>query len=195
MATLATIAAEAGWRRWGTPFAELSEPLRERLTRIKLIAFDFDGVMTDNHVYVDETGREMVACSRFEGFGLDRVRTAGVEVCIISTEKNPVVEKRAAKLRLPVEHGVDDKVTVLKRFADRFGIGLEDCAFVGNDVNDIPALQAAGIAIVVGDSHPAVLPFAHYVTERFGGHGAVREICDLIADVHERHLRPTGPAD
>lgn len=148
-----------------------------------MVAFDFDGVMTDNRVHVDETGRESVACSRFEGFGLDRLRALGIGLCIISTENNPVVAMRAAKLKLAVEHGVGDKVAMLRHFAKRFGVTLDDCAFVGNDVNDIPALLAAGTAIVVGDSHPAMFVHADHVTERFGGHGAVRELCDLIADI------------
>lgn len=170
--------------RWGAAPLDLPAGLRERLAGIRMVAFDFDGVMTDNRVYVDETGRESVACSRFEGFGLDRLRALGIALCIISTEKNPVVAMRAAKLKLDVEHGVPDKVEMLTHFSQRFGVPLARCAFVGNDVNDLPALQAAGTAIVVADAHPCVFPHAHYVTERFGGQGAVREVCDLIADIH-----------
>jgi YrbI family 3-deoxy-D-manno-octulosonate 8-phosphate phosphatase len=176
---------EANGRRWGTAPRDLSPSLREKLAGLRMVAFDFDGVMTDNRVYVDETGREMVACSRFEGFGLDRLRALGIELCVISTEKNPVVAMRAAKLKLPVEHGVADKVAMLCDFSARFGVALENAAFVGNDVNDIAALQAVGVPIVVGDAHPGVMAFAAYVTERPGGHGAVREVCDLIADIQE----------
>lgn len=170
-------------RRWGKAPEHLPEDLRARLAALRMVAFDFDGVMTDNRVYVDDTGRESVACSRFEGFGLDRLRGLGIALCIISTEKNPVVSMRAGKLKLPVEQGVGDKVAMLEDFSERFGVPLSRSAFVGNDVNDIPALQAVGTAIVVGDAHPAVLPYADHITERFGGMGAVREICDLIADI------------
>lgn len=171
--------------RWGPAPHEIAPELRERLARLRLIAFDFDGVMTDNRVYVDETGREMVACSRFEGWGLDRVRALGVNTCLISTEKNPVVAMRARKLKLDVEHGVDDKVAMLDDFCRRFGVPRDLAAFVGNDVNDIPVLRAVGTAIVVADAHPAVRCFANHLTERPGGYGAVREICDLIADIKD----------
>lgn len=171
--------------RWGTSPEALDPAIRDALARVRLVAFDFDGVMTDNRVYVDETGREAVACSRFEGLGLDRLRACGIGLCIISTEVNSVVARRAEKLKLPVEHGVGDKVAALRHFADMHAVDLADCAFVGNDINDRPALQAAGIPIVVGDCHPSVAHLGLYRTERPGGHGAVREICDLIADIHE----------
>lgn len=176
-------------RRWGAAVEDLPAELRRKLARVRMVAFDFDGVMTDNRVYVDDTGRESVACSRFEGLGLDQLRALGISLCVISTEKNAVVSKRAEKLRLEVEQGVSDKVAMLRKLADRFGVALDDCVFVGNDVNDIPALEAAGTAFVVGDAHPAVLPYADYVTERHGGNGAVREICDLIADIQSARAR------
>lgn len=169
--------------RWGMAPEDLPAPLRQKFAQLRMVAFDFDGVMTDNRVYIDEVGRESVVCSRFEGFGLDRLRALGVSLCIISTEKNPVVSMRAKKLKLAVEQGVADKVMMLNDFSEKFGVALKDTAFVGNDVNDIPALKAAGTAVVVGDAHPAVMAYADYVTERYGGMGAVREICDLIADV------------
>lgn len=183
MAGAGTIAP--GGRRWGPAPADLAGDLRGKLKVARLVAFDFDGVMTDNRVYVDETGREMVACSRFEGFGLDRLRALGIAMCIISTEKNAVVAMRAAKLKLPVEHGVSDKVAMLTDFAVRFGVDVAHTVFVGNDVNDLPAFAAAGTAIAVADCHPAVRGHVDHVTERPGGLGAVREICDLIADIKQ----------
>ena len=171
--------------RWGAAPEDISDDLRGRLAAARLVAFDFDGVMTDNRVYVDETGREMVACSRFEGFGLDRLRALDIAMCIISTEKNPVVAMRAEKLKLPVEHGVSDKVAMLTDFAKRFNVSMEHTVFVGNDVNDLPAFAAAGTAVAVADCHPAVRGHVDHVTERPGGLGAVREICDLIADIKQ----------
>lgn len=171
--------------RWGPAPGELSDALRRKFVEARLVAFDFDGVMTDNRVYVDETGREMVACSRFEGFGLDRLRALDVAMCIISTEKNPVVAMRAAKLKLPVEHGVSDKVAMLTDFAAKFCVSMEQTVFVGNDVNDLPAFAAAGTAVAVADCHPAVTAHVDHLTHRPGGLGAVREICDLIADIKQ----------
>lgn len=172
--------------RWGKAPEELPAQISENLAKIRMVAFDFDGVMTDNKVYVDDAGKESVACSRFEGFGLDRLRSLGISLCIVSTEKNPVVARRAAKLKLDVEQGVGDKAEVLTRLVAQAGLSLDVCAFVGNDVNDIPALRLAGTAIVVGDAHPGVLDYADYITERRGGEGAVREICDLIADIQSQ---------
>lgn len=180
---MTTSETRSGLTRWGQPLGELDPGLVERLRSLRMLVFDFDGVMTDNRVYVDENGREHVACSRFEGFGLDRLRALDVQMCIISTEVNPIVMHRAKKLKLPVEHGVKDKLLILERFSGEFGVPLDLAAYMGNDVNDIAALEAAGTAIVVGDAHPAVTGHADYVTERPGGYGAVREVCDLIADI------------
>lgn len=171
--------------RWGPAPADLDPALRAALKAVRLVAFDFDGVMTDNRVFVDETGRESVACSRYEGFGLDRLRALGISMCIISTEKNPAVAFRAKKLKLDVEHGVGDKVAMLQHFSERFGVPLEQAVFMGNDVNDIAAFGAVGVAIAVADAHPAVFAHVDHVTERKGGDGAVREVCDLIADIRD----------
>jgi 3-deoxy-D-manno-octulosonate 8-phosphate phosphatase (KDO 8-P phosphatase) len=150
---------------------------------VRVVAFDFDGVMTDNRVYVSERGEEMVACSRFDGIGISRLRAQGIATCIISTEVNAVVGMRARKLNMDVEQGLEDKVAAVGRFLARYGCSMEATAFVGNDINDLPVLRAVGVPIVVGDAHPAVHAAARYVTERRGGQGAVREVCDLIADI------------
>lgn len=171
---------------WGPAASELPAALRQALVEVALVVFDFDGVMTDNRVHVDETGRESVTCSRFDGIGLSRLRRAGVATCVVSTEVNPVVAMRATKLKLDVEHGVEDKVAAIRRFCASYGVPLARCAFVGNDVNDLPALGAVGMPIAVADAHPAILAAVRYRTTRPGGHGAVREICDLIAELHEQ---------
>jgi YrbI family 3-deoxy-D-manno-octulosonate 8-phosphate phosphatase len=150
---------------------------------VRLVAFDFDGVMTDNRVYVSERGEEMVACSRFDGLGITRLRALGIASCIVSTEVNAVVAMRAKKLKMDVEQAVDDKVAAVERFAARHGVSLAQTAFVGNDVNDLPVLRAVGAPVVVADAHPGVVAAALHRTSRKGGEGAVREVCDLIADV------------
>ena len=154
--------------------------LEELLRRIRLIVFDFDGVFTDNAVYVFEDGREAVRCWRGDGLGLRRLRLHGIDACILSTETNPVVTQRANKLGLPCVQGVPDKLVSLRALAGERGIGLSDVAFMGNDVNDRGCLAEVGVPIVVADAHPAVTPLALYRTKRRGGYGAVREVCDLI---------------
>ena len=156
------------------------EGLRAALRSVRLVVFDFDGVFTDNAVWVFEDGREAVRCSRSDGIGLQRLRSAGVEAFILSTETNPVVTARAKKLKLVCRQGCDDKLSALHELARERDLPLDAIAFVGNDVNDASCLEAVGLPIVVADAHPDVLALARLRSTRTGGHGAVREICDLI---------------
>ena len=155
-------------------------PTRAELRRISLLVLDFDGVMTDNRVLVDETGREAVWCNRGDGWGIGSVRRAGVDVVVVSTEKNPVVGARCRKLNLPCIQGCDDKLSAVQRLAEERKLVAANVAFVGNDVNDLACLTWVGVPIVVADAEPAVLPVARLVTRRLGGYGAVREVCDLL---------------
>lgn len=156
-----------------------------RLPSIRLLALDFDGVMTDNRVVVFEDGREAVLCSRGDGMGLELVRKAGFPVVVISKEGNPVVGARCRKLKIPCEQGVEDKVQVLDRIVAERQLRLADVAFFGNDVNDLPCMRIVGLAIAPADAHPLVLAQADYVTSAPGGIGAVREICDLLLAMGE----------
>lgn len=154
--------------------------LGEMLSDIRLVAFDFDGVFTDNTVYVTQDGVESVRCWRSDGIGLTRLRSIGVQVLILSTEVNPVVAIRAKKLKTPCKQGIEDKAAAILEACREEGITINQAAFVGNDVNDIPAFKAVGLPIAVGDAYPEIFPHAIYRTVKSGGHGAVREICDLI---------------
>jgi YrbI family 3-deoxy-D-manno-octulosonate 8-phosphate phosphatase len=154
--------------------------LAQRIARIRLVAFDFDGVFTDNTVYVSETGEESVRCWRGDGLGLQKLTSRGIDSVILSTETNAVVSVRAKKLKSLCFHGVSDKLKELKRLVAEKGIELVETAYVGNDVNDADCLGAVGFAVVVADAHPDVMTMAHYVTRLPGGHGAVREVCDLL---------------
>lgn len=154
----------------------------ERMRLLRLMVFDFDGVFTDNSVYVLEDGREAVRCSRFDGIGLRRLERSGVTPMIISTETNPVVSARAKKLQIQAVQGIEAKLPVLEQLAQRFGATLAQTGYVGNDINDRSCLKRVGLPIVVADAHRDVLHLAQYITERKGGEGAVREICDLVAE-------------
>jgi len=163
--------------------------LRERLQRQRLaalperiggVAFDFDGVFTNNRVLVAEDGQEAVLCNRSDGWGLARLRETGIPTVVISTEKNPVVAARCRKLGLDCRQGIDDKVAAIHRWAEEIGASLEQLVFLGNDVNDLAALQAVGCPAVVADAHPEAVRNAQLVLERAGGDAAVRELCDLI---------------
>lgn len=159
---------------------EIEPELAARIREVRLVAFDFDGVFTDNMVYVFEDGSEAVRCFRGDGIGLRRLERAGIETIVISSEPNPVVSARSRKLGIRCVQGCEDKRVVLEEVAGKRGLSLTQLAFVGNDVNDLPCLTRVGLPIVVRDAHPDVVPQARYQTRAKGGHGAVREVCDLF---------------
>ena len=146
----------------------------------KAIVTDFDGVHTDDTALIDSDGREHVRVSREDGMGVSRLRRAGIPMLILSTETNPVVRARAAKLQVPVLHGIDDKAEALAGWARENGIALSDIAYLGNDVNDLDAMRLAGWPIAVANAHPEVRAQARVVLNRTGGHGAVRELVERV---------------
>lgn len=153
---------------------------QEVLTSVRLLVFDFDGVFTDNAVYVTQEGVESVRCWRSDGLGLARLRSLGVHILIISTELNPVVTVRAKKLKIPCKQGVEDKATVIADTCKELDIDQAHTMFVGNDINDIPAFNSVGIPVAVADAYPETYQHVLYQTNKNGGYGAVREVCDMI---------------
>jgi YrbI family 3-deoxy-D-manno-octulosonate 8-phosphate phosphatase len=154
--------------------------MQEVIRNIRLIAFDFDGVFTDNMVWVLQDGTEAVRCNRSDGLGLQKIKRLGIETMIISTETNPVVSARARKLNIRCLQSCEDKRKALENIVAEMGISLAEVAFVGNDTNDRECLACVGLPIVVQDAHPDVIALARYRTRANGGRGAVREICDLF---------------
>jgi len=158
------------------------------LNNIKLIVFDFDGVFTDNTVYVTQDGVESVRCWRSDGLGLARLQSCGVRVFIISTEANPVVTTRAQKLNLLCKQGIKDKAVAILEACKELAVAPTDTMFVGNDINDIPAFNAVGVPVAVADAYPEVMPHVMYLTHKPGGFGAVREVCDMVYNAKQSHL-------
>jgi YrbI family 3-deoxy-D-manno-octulosonate 8-phosphate phosphatase len=158
----------------------LSPAIQERLRNAALLALDFDGVLTDDRVIVHDDGHEAVVCSRSDGMGIALLRAAGLPMVILSSETNPVVTHRAAKLGVPVAQGLTDKLAALYAVCDEQGIAADRVIFVGNDVNDRGCLAAAGVAVVPADAHPMARRDADIVLRRAGGRGAVRELADAI---------------
>jgi YrbI family 3-deoxy-D-manno-octulosonate 8-phosphate phosphatase len=154
-----------------------ADPSRED---IDLLVTDFDGVLTDNRVLVSEDGRESVVCSRADGTACDLLRAAGLPVLILSTERNPVVAARAAKLRVEVLQDCPDKAVALRELAADGGLDLARVMYVGNDVNDAGALAVVGWPVVPADAHPAVVGLARHVTAARGGAGVLRELADTL---------------
>ncbi|WP_200191588.1 NTP transferase domain-containing protein [Halorhodospira abdelmalekii] len=163
--------------------------------RIGAVVFDFDGVFTDNGVWVSEHGVESVRCSRGDGMGIGLLRSTGVPLLVLSKERNPVVTTRCEKLGLPVLQGIDDKRSALLRWLDEHQVSAEETVYVGNDINDCPCLELAGCAVGPQDSHPDVIAHIDLLLEQPGGYGAVRELCDLlcshfVAGPKETHSLP-----
>jgi N-acylneuraminate cytidylyltransferase len=150
--------------------------------KVSLVVFDFDGVMTDDRVWVNQDGIESVAANRRDGMGIELLLKAGFKSVIISSEPNPVVAARAEKIGLPYFYGVEDKASLLKRYLEKENISQEETVYVGNDINDLPCFPIVACAVVVADAHPKARQKADLILSRPGGHGAVREICDILLD-------------
>jgi YrbI family 3-deoxy-D-manno-octulosonate 8-phosphate phosphatase len=157
----------------------------------RAVVTDFDGVHTADRVVVDQHGVESVEVHRSDGMGVALLRRAGVPFLILSTETNPVVRARAAKLGVEAVTGCDDKLGALVAWADRQGVALADIAYLGNDVNDLACLRAVGWPVVVAGSHPGALAASPLVLGRHGGDGAVRELADRVLAGHGTTPRVT----
>lgn len=169
-------------------------PLPE-LQLVHTIVFDFDGVFTDNKVYIDQDGRESVRCDRADGLAFDFVRSyirqgfLAAEIFVLSKEANIVVKARCRKLGLSCRQGVSDKLEYLEDYLQqRFPENLNPWSgliFMGNDLNDLPVMQKAGCAIAPADAHPLVLSVAHYVFPQRGGEGVVRAFFEKFLGIDQ----------
>lgn len=162
----------------------LPESLRVLFKKVRLLVFDFDGVFTDNCVYVSEDGKESVSCWRSDGLGLSKIKKLGLPVHVVSTEVNSVVSARCKKLEISCTQGCQDKLSAVKELIVQHKCHLADVMYVGNDINDLDCLKEVGLPVVVSDAHPDVLEYAAFKTECPGGRGAVRELCDIIVREH-----------
>jgi YrbI family 3-deoxy-D-manno-octulosonate 8-phosphate phosphatase len=163
------------------------KPHRSWPKQVSLVAFDFDGVMTDNRVWVDEGGHEMVAAYRSDTFGISRLAAQGISTLVISTETNPVVEARCRKIHLECIQGVTDKAPILADILSQRNIAPEETVFVGNDINDLGCFELSGYAVAVADAMPEALNSADLILSHNGGYGAVRELCELILERYSKN--------
>ena len=168
--------------------SDLADYIFDR-TRFHTVVFDFDGVFTDNRVWVDQDGRESVCCDRADGLAFDLVRALrkkgelNIELFILSKEANTVVTARARKLGLQAYCAVSDKLGFLKQYlSNRPGAtnGFDGLVYLGNDINDLPVMRVAGLAVAPSDAHPLVLEVAHVVLSKKGGRGFVREFIEKL---------------
>lgn len=156
--------------------------LMVKLTKLKLIVYDFDGVMTNNKVFTDETGHEFVQVNRADGLGVSEIKKMGLQQIILSTEKNPVVSARAKKLGIPCLQGIDNKAETLKGYCKDRAIEINEIAYVGNDINDLEAMNIAGVTFCPSDAHERIKAVSDVLLKSKGGDGVVREIFDCLTD-------------
>lgn len=151
------------------------------LRRIRLLAVDVDGTLTDGAMYYDKDGEVLKRFHTRDGHGLATLRKAGIDIAFISGEDSPIAAARARKLGVTRVHGgVKDKLPVLKRLVAELGLAQAETAYMGDDVNDLECLNWAGVSACPADAVGAVRRSTGIVCRLPGGHGAVREFCDLI---------------
>ncbi|MFO0772300.1 MAG: HAD hydrolase family protein [Nitrospiraceae bacterium] len=170
-----------------TTHAAPSRPALQRILRgIRLFATDVDGVLTDAGMYYSESGDEFKKFHTRDGMGIKLLQKAGIITAIITQESTKMVMRRAQKLTIPEVHqGAYDKLSVLHDLVARHGITLEQVAYIGDDVNDLPALKAVGLSASPADGMPVVHSVVRYICRKNGGEGAVRELADLILDAQQ----------
>jgi YrbI family 3-deoxy-D-manno-octulosonate 8-phosphate phosphatase len=148
---------------------------------VRLLCVDVDGVLTDAGMYYGPDGEVLKKFNTRDGMGLARVREAGVAVAIVSGEESAIIHARAAKLKIDdVFCNAADKRAAIDQLCAKYGLDLQEVAFIGDDLNDLPALECVGLACAVADAAEPVQAAAHYMTQRRGGDGAVREVCELL---------------
>jgi len=151
---------------------------------IEVFVFDFDGVLTNNKVHLDQEGKEWVSCNRADGLAFDVLRKLNKKTYILSSEINPVVTARATKLKIRALQGVNNKVTALKALAKETDTNLKNILYVGNDLNDYHVMQICGYSLCPSDSHKEIKKIASITLNSYGGNGIVREILEDILELN-----------
>jgi len=150
------------------------------ISGIDAFVFDFDGVLTNNLVHLDQDGKEWVSCSRSDGLAFDVLRKLNKPTFILSTEKNPVVSARAEKLKVEVLQGIQNKVDALQALVKNNGFSFENILYVGNDLNDLLAMQLCRYTVCPRDSHKKIKEISKIILKSDGGNGVVRELLEDV---------------
>ncbi len=156
---------------------------KDKLKNIKLLVYDFDGVMTNNKVYIDQDGKETVQVNRGDGLGISEIKKMDIEQIIISTEANPVVSERAKKLNIFCLQGIENKKVALIDYCQKNDYELQYVAYVGNDINDKEVMEIAGVTFCPSDAHKSIITISDHILNTKGGDGVIRELLDLITNI------------
>jgi len=163
-----------------------------RARNIRVAIFDVDGVLTDGALYYADSGEELKAFSVHDGHGMRMLKDSGIALAIISSRSSPSLEARARNLGIEVLiQGAADKLAAFGELLGRCAVGAEDCAYLGDDLVDLPVMKRCGLAVAVPDAPAPVRRQAHYVTRARGGHGAAREVCEIVLHA-QRSLSARG---
>ncbi len=161
--------------------ADIPASIRARAAKVKLVAFDVDGTLTDGRLWMTEDGREIKAFHTHDGLGIKLLRERGIEVALISARISHAVELRAEQLGIDyVYQGKADKLGCFQDILHALDLGADEAAYVGDDLTDLPPMRACGLAIAVANARPEVAREAAWQTRASGGMGAAREVCDFI---------------
>lgn len=165
------------------PYSHLDDypaDIRERAARIRLACFDVDGTLTDGRLFFDANGLESKAFHVHDGQGLVLLRRAGIAVALVTARPSPMAEHRAAELGIDAWTCVADKLACVRGLAERLGVGLDQVAFMGDDLPDLRVQREVGLSVAPADAHHWVRERVHWRTVARGGRGAARELCDLL---------------
>ena len=162
------------------PLQDLPEDIVARAKRVRLVCFDVDGTLTDGRLYYDYAGNESKAFNVLDGQGMKLLQRVGIEVAMITARSSLSAEQRGRDLGIEVQIGVGNKGQALRALCERHGLGLEQVAFMGDDLPDLSALAIVGLAVAPANAHPWTAERVHWITRGRGGEGAVRELCDVL---------------
>ena len=161
----------------------MDQALVSRVSNLKLLVLDVDGVLSDGKIYYSSENEEFKSFSILDGLGIKLLQKAGIQIAIITGRKSAIVEKRASELGIKhLLQGREDKLVALNELLSTMPIEMSETAYMGDDLPDLGAIKKAGFGITVSNGHNFVIQHADYCTSRMGGNGAVREVCDLILE-------------
>ncbi len=179
-----------------TLYGNISVDNYQRAKKIKLLICDVDGVFSDGRIYLGNQGEELKAFHTKDGFGMQTIMKIGINIAIITGRKSNIVANRMHALGVTLIYQDEkDKLSVYQTLLTQLKLNADEVAYIGDDVVDLPVIQACGLGIAVQDAHPLVIRNADLITQTHGGFGAVREVCDLFLQCHNALQITTGKSE